>query len=145
MVRPRLARALAVPAPNVLLSGLRLSPHYAGPKLATLFASDPELGRRVALKVLSQAAGLSPEARLRFVREARAAAIALGRGLAAFPQRCMRGDRRSALEQWGLSEDAAMRNEFAIGLETIASGETVSGAQRFRDGAGRHGAFTEEE
>ncbi len=37
-------------------------------------AHDPELGRRVALKVLSRAAGLSTEARLRFAREAKAAA-----------------------------------------------------------------------
>jgi tetratricopeptide (TPR) repeat protein/predicted Ser/Thr protein kinase len=37
-------------------------------------ANDPELGRRVALKVLSSAAGLGTEARLRFVREAKAAA-----------------------------------------------------------------------
>jgi enoyl-CoA hydratase len=72
-------------------------------------------------------------------------ALELAREIAAHPQRCMRGDRRSALEQWGLSEDAAMRNEFAIGLETIASGETVSGAQRFSDGAGRHGSFNDDE
>lgn len=37
-------------------------------------AHDPELGRRVALKLLSQPAGLNNEARQRFVREARSAA-----------------------------------------------------------------------
>jgi enoyl-CoA hydratase len=73
------------------------------------------------------------------------AAVQLAREIAAHPQSCMRGDRRSAIMQWGLSEDAAMRNELAIGLETIASGETVSGATRFRDGAGRHGSFSEDE
>jgi enoyl-CoA hydratase len=44
-----------------------------------------------------------------------------------------------------MSEDEAMRNELRIGIDTIESGETVSGAQRFRDGAGRHGAFTEDD
>lgn len=69
------------------------------------------------------------------------AAVELAGEIAAHPQRCMRGDRRSAIEQWGMSEEQAMRNELAIGVETIESGETVSGAQRFRDGAGRHGTF----
>jgi enoyl-CoA hydratase len=73
--------------------------------------------------------------------EARAAAQALARQLAAFPQRCMRGDRRSALEQWSLDEDAALRHETTIGLETIRSGETREGAARFAAGAGRHGSF----
>ncbi|MBW2508730.1 MAG: crotonase/enoyl-CoA hydratase family protein [Deltaproteobacteria bacterium] len=73
------------------------------------------------------------------------AAIGLANEIAAHPQRCMRGDRRSAIEQWGMSEDEAMRNELRIGIDTIESGETVSGAQRFRDGAGRHGAFTEDD
>lgn len=72
-------------------------------------------------------------------------AMALAREIASHPQQCMRGDRRSAIEQWGLPEDAAMRNELAIGLETIESGETVSGAKRFRDGAGRHGSFSNDD
>jgi enoyl-CoA hydratase len=73
------------------------------------------------------------------------AAMELAREIAAHPQLCMRSDRRSALEQWGLSEDRAMRNELRLGLQTIESGETVSGAKRFRDGAGRHGSFGEED
>ncbi len=73
------------------------------------------------------------------------AAIELASEIAAHPQQCMRGDRRSAIEQWGLSEEEGMRNELRIGLDTIESGETVSGATRFRDGAGRHGAFTKED
>ena len=45
------------------------------------------------------------------------------------------------LEQWSLGDDAAIANETRLGLETIGSGETVAGATRFADGAGRHGKF----
>ncbi len=71
--------------------------------------------------------------------EALATAVALAHDLAALPQECLRNDRLSALEQWGLSEDDAMRNEFERGLATIGSGETLDGAARFAGGAGRHG------
>jgi len=73
------------------------------------------------------------------------AAIALAEEIASHPQRCMRSDRRSAIEQWGMSEDEAMRNELRLGVETIESGETVRGARRFKDGAGRHGSFDDGE
>jgi len=68
-----------------------------------------------------------------------AAALALAHELAALPQRCMRNDRLSAIEQWDLDEDAAMRNEIWRGRDTILSGETLAGATRFAGGAGRHG------
>jgi enoyl-CoA hydratase len=68
------------------------------------------------------------------------AALALAAEIAALPQVCMRNDRRSVLEQWGLGEDEAMRQEYARGLQTLASGESVDGATRFAQGAGRHGA-----
>ena len=61
--------------------------------------------------------------------------------IAGFPQTCMRGDRRSALEQWGMSEADAIANEFRHGQDTLASGETVAGAGRFSGGEGRHGDF----
>src|SRR5215472_9537174 len=44
---------------------------------------------------------------------ARAEAEALAAEVARFPQACMKNDRASALEQWGLGEEAAMKNEFA--------------------------------
>jgi enoyl-CoA hydratase len=69
------------------------------------------------------------------------AALELAREIASHPQLCMRSDRRSAIEQWGLVEEEAMRKELQLGLETIASGETASGAQRFTEGTGRHGVF----
>jgi len=69
------------------------------------------------------------------------AAVALGEELAAFPQGCMRSDRLSSYEQWGLELDDAIRNEYRRGIDVIRSGETQAGAQRFAGGAGRHGAF----
>ncbi|MFH1349984.1 MAG: crotonase/enoyl-CoA hydratase family protein [Pseudomonadota bacterium] len=71
----------------------------------------------------------------------RAEAEALAEQLARFPNRCLLSDRRSAYEQWDLPLGEAMRNEFDLGLATIKSGETVEGAGRFADGAGRHGFF----
>jgi enoyl-CoA hydratase len=72
--------------------------------------------------------------------EALAAATQLAHELARLPQGALRSDRLSAIEQWGLGWDAAVLNEFRLGLATVASGETEAGARRFAAGAGRHGA-----
>lgn len=72
---------------------------------------------------------------------ARAAAEALARQIAAFPQACLRSDRLSAYEQWSLPCDRAVANEFARGLATLETGEGASGAGRFATGAGRSGRF----
>ena len=66
-------------------------------------------------------------------------AVALASELAALPQRCLRNDRASAIDQWDLDTDAAMRAEIRGGLDTLASGEALEGARRFAAGAGRHG------
>jgi enoyl-CoA hydratase len=71
---------------------------------------------------------------------AREAAVALARELAGLPPRCLRSDRRAALDQWGLTEVAAIQREYELGAATLASGESAAGASRFRDGSGRHGA-----
>jgi enoyl-CoA hydratase len=68
------------------------------------------------------------------------AALALARSLARLPQRCLRSDRLSALRQWDLPLDDALREELRLGLEVIRSGETREGARRFAAGVGRHGA-----
>ena len=73
--------------------------------------------------------------------QALAAAVQLGLEISAFPQRCLRGDRLSAIEQWDLSEDDALQNELRHGLATIESGETRSGAEAFTKGKGRGGNF----
>ncbi|MEM9520773.1 MAG: crotonase/enoyl-CoA hydratase family protein [Actinomycetota bacterium] len=70
-----------------------------------------------------------------------AAAVELAQQIAAFPQLCMRSDRRSAHEQWGMDFDDAMANEGALGDATMRSGETRDGARRFASGRGRGGRF----
>jgi enoyl-CoA hydratase len=72
--------------------------------------------------------------------EALTAAIELARQIAAFPQQCMRSDRRSSYEQWSMDLPQALAFETEVGLATIRSGETLAGARRFAEGAGRHGA-----
>jgi enoyl-CoA hydratase len=67
------------------------------------------------------------------------AARELAATLARFPQTCLREDRLSVLEQDGRSEDEALANELAHGRRSLA--DVGSGLERFRAGAGRHGAF----
>jgi enoyl-CoA hydratase len=66
-------------------------------------------------------------------------AIDLAEQLAALPQTCLRNDRLSAIEQWDHDWQAAILNEFRLGMLTIASGETDAGAAAFASGRGRHG------
>jgi enoyl-CoA hydratase len=71
--------------------------------------------------------------------KARAAAEELAAQIAAFPQACMRHDRLSSYEQWGLPLGEALKNECRHGLVSLASGDAEAGAGRFREGEGRHG------
>lgn len=73
----------------------------------------------------------------------RAAAEELAGEISRFPQTCMRSDRLSAYEQWDLTLDHALHNEFEHGLKVLDSGETVAGARRFTSGKGRHGSFSD--
>jgi enoyl-CoA hydratase len=68
-----------------------------------------------------------------------AAAQALARDLARFPQTCLRHDRLSAYEQIDLSWEEALRNEFRHGTQALP--EAAAGAGRFAAGEGRHGTF----
>lgn len=72
---------------------------------------------------------------------ARGAAEALAAQIAAFPQTCMRHDRLSSYEQWGLPLNEALKNECRHGQVSLASGDAVTGAGRFKGGEGRHGRF----
>jgi enoyl-CoA hydratase len=86
-----------------------------------------------------EALGIGLVNRVVAVGESRAAAEALAHELARFPQRCLREDRLSALEQEGLDDGAALANEFEHGARSLA--EVSAGLARFRAGEGRHGAF----
>jgi enoyl-CoA hydratase len=67
-------------------------------------------------------------------------AIALAEQLAGFPQTCLREDRLSSYQQFGLDVDQAITAEWQHGLTSLAA-DTVAGATRFAGGAGRHGTF----
>ncbi|MCG8393068.1 MAG: crotonase/enoyl-CoA hydratase family protein [Pseudomonadales bacterium] len=67
-------------------------------------------------------------------------AMALARQIAAFPQQCLRADRLSAYRQWDLDLDEALAAEGAGGYPVVFE-EAITGAERFRKGAGRHGRF----
>ncbi len=71
---------------------------------------------------------------------AREHAEALAAELAAYPQACLRNDRLSVLAQDGLDEVAALERELAYGVRSLEAG-AAEGAERFRRGEGRHGAF----
>jgi enoyl-CoA hydratase len=67
-------------------------------------------------------------------------AVALAAHIAAFPQVCMRNDRRSAIAQWDLGPGEAMAFETEVGIDTLHAGEALDGAARFAAGEGRGGA-----
>jgi enoyl-CoA hydratase len=71
--------------------------------------------------------------------QARDAAIALARQLAAFPQATMRADRESAFAQWDLPLGEALQQEWQRGRARIP--DALEGATRFASGDGRHGTF----
>ncbi|MEH6486925.1 crotonase/enoyl-CoA hydratase family protein [Hyphomonas oceanitis] len=68
-------------------------------------------------------------------------ALQLANDIAAFPQNCMRADRLSAMRQWSLDMETALKAEIEGGVDVLKSGETLQGATAFTKGKGRHGAF----
>ena len=68
------------------------------------------------------------------------AAVALAEELARFPQLCMQTDRMSAIRQWGLPIEDALRFEGREGVAPLEE-EALAGAGRFAGGKGRSGAF----
>ena len=67
-------------------------------------------------------------------------AKALAGQLAKFPQTCLRSDRRSSYDQWGLDVPAALVNEARHGMPALQA-ESRKGAARFAAGKGRGGNF----
>lgn len=73
--------------------------------------------------------------------QARAAAEAMARDIARFPQEAVRADRRSVIETYGLPVREALRREWVNGVEAHYK-EGADGAGRFASGLGRHGDFS---
>ncbi len=72
--------------------------------------------------------------------QARAEAEKLAHELARFPQLCLRADRLSAHQQWGMDVSEALRNEARGGVAPMQH-EAQLGAARFAAGKGRGGSF----
>lgn len=73
---------------------------------------------------------------------ARSRAEELAHAIAAFPQACMRSDRRSAIEGYGMPIRDALVHEFENSKGMVAA-EGIEGARRFSSGKGRGGDFTD--
>ena len=72
--------------------------------------------------------------------QALAASVALAHQWRPSPRVCLRSDRMSTLEQWGLSRGGGRgQRGRRSAREVISSGETLEGALRFAGGAGRGG------
>ena len=68
-------------------------------------------------------------------------ALGLAEEISRFPQRGLVADRRAVLEQWSLTEEEALRNEWAHARAAFEHTEMRAGAARFASGLGRHGDF----
>ncbi len=73
--------------------------------------------------------------------KAREEAEMLAAQLAEFPQTCMRNDREALYRGIGLTFESGLELEYRLGIKTLESGESVSGAGRFTQGEGKHGRF----
>jgi enoyl-CoA hydratase/carnithine racemase len=60
------------------------------------------------------------------------AALALAHELARLPQRCLRSDRMSSYQQWGLPLEAALANELRHGMDVLAQPDFLAGVARFK-------------
>lgn len=74
--------------------------------------------------------------------QSREEAESLAREIAIFPQICMRNDRLSTYNQFGLDIKEAMVQEFEYGLKTLETGEHLLGSKAFTQGKGKHGTFS---
>jgi enoyl-CoA hydratase len=64
-------------------------------------------------------------------------AQALAREIAAAPQAALRGDRLSSYEQWSMTLEDALANEYRHGMATLATQEMVGGLERYASGEWR--------
>ena len=108
------------------------------------------IGHSRALDMILTGRGVGAEEALDFglanrvVPGGRALATAreLAHEIAKFPQLCLRADRLSSYQQWGMDIADALVNEGEGGLKPLAE-ETQAGAARFAAGKGRGGDFAD--
>ena len=67
------------------------------------------------------------------------AAVELAREIAAKPQAALRSDRLSSYQQWSMSLDEALSNEYEHGMATLRTGELFGGLERYSSGDWRAG------
>jgi enoyl-CoA hydratase len=68
-----------------------------------------------------------------------AAAQELAREIASKPQAALRSDRMSSYEQWSMSLEEALANEYEHGMATLRTGELFGGLERYSSGDWRGG------
>jgi enoyl-CoA hydratase len=58
----------------------------------------------------------------------------LAQEIASKPQAALRSDRLSSYEQWSMSLDEALANEYEHGMATLRTGELFGGLERYSSG-----------
>ena len=61
-------------------------------------------------------------------------AVELARSLAEPPQAALRSDRMSSYQQWSMSLEDALANEYEHGMATLRTGELFGGLERYESG-----------
>jgi enoyl-CoA hydratase len=103
------------------------------------------LGHSHALDLVLTGRGVSGEEALRMglanrlvpPGETLAAATALAHDVASRPQAALRSDRLSSYEQWSMTLEEALANEYRHGMATLQTGEMFSGLEKYASGAWR--------
>ncbi len=67
-------------------------------------------------------------------------AVKLAKEIAARPQAALRSDRQASYEQWPLSLEDALQNEYRHGMATLQTGEMFEGLARYASGGWRQEA-----
>jgi enoyl-CoA hydratase/carnithine racemase len=103
------------------------------------------IGHSHALDLILTGRGVSGEEALRIglanrlvsAGEALPAAITLAHEIASRPQAALRSDRLSSYEQWSLSLEDALSNEYDHGMATLQTGELFGGLEDYASGGWR--------
>jgi enoyl-CoA hydratase/carnithine racemase len=100
------------------------------------------LGHSHALDMILTGRGVSGDEALRMglanrivpTGEALPSSLALAGELASRPQAALRSDRLSSYEQWSMSLDEALMNEYEHGMATLQTGELFGGLEDYASG-----------